>query len=427
MGDSEEHKGADTLAWEKATADNNNNNNNNTSQPQTQAQAPSTSTSSKSQPAAQTSSEAPKVSVSLEQARIFLQDAQVQKETTERKAAFLRSKGISQSDIDELLKEDWIRAQSDAKIPVTNESSSTASSKVAAAITTTTTLPKTKEQHVPIITYPEFMAETHRAPPLITMNGVLNTAYAFSGIAALVYGANKYVVEPMLNQLTEARVDFHDNVKDNLDRLVEKLEQTVSELPPGYKASDGRAGRYKDAYDDDDDDNMSTYEDPTEMFHRDVGIQTSPPPTPSVRAMSLPSRPGTAMSARSLSEIYEAHSRAQSRAASAISERHMNHTQKQQRRLAELVTSVKEINEGLTSQCEDYDELRTTVDVFHGELEQLALQHYDFTGGFSLYGYTNRSEPNDEIKKAKENIRRVKGVLLTTRTFATPAPGASGR
>lgn len=110
MGDSEENKGADTLAWEKATADNNNH----TSQPQTQAQTPSTSTSSKSQPAAQTSPEAPKVSVSLEQARIFLQDAQVQKETTERKAAFLRSKGISQSDIDELLKEDWIRAQSDA-------------------------------------------------------------------------------------------------------------------------------------------------------------------------------------------------------------------------------------------------------------------------------------------------------------------------
>ncbi|KAK1777925.1 peroxisomal membrane anchor protein conserved region-domain-containing protein [Copromyces sp. CBS 386.78] len=422
MGDSEEPKGANTLAWEKATADNNT-----TSQAQAQAQAPSTSTSSESQPAAQTSPDAPKVSVSLEQARIFLQDAQVQKETTERKAAFLRSKGISQTDIDELLKEDWIRAQSDLReIPITNESSSSASSKVAAAITTTTTLPKTKEQHVPIITYPEFMAETHRAPPLITMNGVLNTVYAFSGIAALVYGANKYVVGPMVNQLTEARVDFHDNVKDNLDRLVEKLEQTVSELPPGYKASDGRAGRYKDAYDDDDD-NMSTYEDPAEMFHRDVGIQTSPPPTPSVRAMSLPSRPGTAMSARSLSEIYEAHSRAQSRAASAISERHMNHTQKQQRRLAELVTSVKEINDGLTSQCEDYDELRTTVDVFHGELEQLALQHYDFTGGFSLYGYTNRSEPNDEIKKAKENIRRVKGVLLTTRTFATPAPGASAR
>ena len=107
MGDSEEPKGADTLAWEKATADNNNTS-------QTQAQAPSTSTSSESQPAAQTSPEAPKVSVSLEQARIFLQDAQVQKETTERKAAFLRSKGISQSDIDELLKEDWIRAQSDA-------------------------------------------------------------------------------------------------------------------------------------------------------------------------------------------------------------------------------------------------------------------------------------------------------------------------
>lgn len=108
MGDSEEPKGADTLAWEKATADNNNTS-------QAPSQSPSTSTSPESQPEAQTSPEAPKVSVSLEQARIFLQDPQVQKETTERKAAFLRSKGISQTDIDELLKEDWIRAQSDVR------------------------------------------------------------------------------------------------------------------------------------------------------------------------------------------------------------------------------------------------------------------------------------------------------------------------
>jgi hypothetical protein len=41
----------------------------------------------------------------LEQARKFLQDAQVQDTTPERKAEFLKSKGLSDSDIEGLLKE----------------------------------------------------------------------------------------------------------------------------------------------------------------------------------------------------------------------------------------------------------------------------------------------------------------------------------
>lgn len=41
----------------------------------------------------------------LEQARKFLQDAQVQNTTPERKAEFLKSKGLSESDIEGLLKE----------------------------------------------------------------------------------------------------------------------------------------------------------------------------------------------------------------------------------------------------------------------------------------------------------------------------------
>lgn len=41
----------------------------------------------------------------LEQARKFLQDAEVQNTTPERKAEFLKSKGLSESDIEGLLKE----------------------------------------------------------------------------------------------------------------------------------------------------------------------------------------------------------------------------------------------------------------------------------------------------------------------------------
>jgi hypothetical protein len=41
----------------------------------------------------------------LKQARKFLQDGQVQNTTPERKAEFLRGKGLSDADIEELLKE----------------------------------------------------------------------------------------------------------------------------------------------------------------------------------------------------------------------------------------------------------------------------------------------------------------------------------
>jgi hypothetical protein len=50
----------------------------------------------------ESSKEAP---ATLEQARRFLEDPEVQKQTPERKIEFLRSKGLSESDIEELLKD----------------------------------------------------------------------------------------------------------------------------------------------------------------------------------------------------------------------------------------------------------------------------------------------------------------------------------
>jgi hypothetical protein len=55
--------------------------------------------------------------------------------------------------------------------------------------------------------------------------------------------------------------------------------------------------------------------------------------------------------------------------------------------------------------------------VFKDELDELSYSVNDFVGSSSLYGYGRSSEPDDEIKKAKENIRRVKGVLLSARSF----------
>jgi len=77
MGDAEDKTKSDAPAWQQAA----------------QPQVESETGSNKKQPA------------TLDQARRFLEDPEVQKQTPERKIDFLRSKGISESDIEELLKD----------------------------------------------------------------------------------------------------------------------------------------------------------------------------------------------------------------------------------------------------------------------------------------------------------------------------------
>jgi len=245
-------------------------------------------------------------------------------------------------------------------------------------VTNTQTVEK-KEDRPPIITYPEFLTKPVRPPPLMTVNGFLNTLYAFGGFSTLVYGTSKFVLKPMVQSLTEARNSLHESAKDDLTKLVEKLESVVSEIPPA------KAAVHTEEYHDDDD--KSSYDDPTELFHRDIGVQTS-----------LPSSPAESTFEPSPEESASV---------------------QQARRVAELVASVKAVSDGIVGQTEDLGDVKSLLDVFRDELDQLSSAHTgpDYGSGFSMYGSANRNEPDDEIKKAKENIRRVKGVLLSTRSF----------
>ena len=56
----------------------------------------------------------------LDQAKKFLLDPEVQKETPKRKAEFLTSKGIPQSEVDELLRDEILQAQSESKTLVSH-------------------------------------------------------------------------------------------------------------------------------------------------------------------------------------------------------------------------------------------------------------------------------------------------------------------
>ncbi|KAK1754321.1 peroxisomal membrane protein PEX14 [Echria macrotheca] len=315
-----------------------------------------------------------------EQARRFLQEPDVQKQTTERKADFLRSKGITESEIRELLEEA-------ASEPRTEASSQSIESKDEGANPKQTRDMKTihpaekKEDRPPIITYPEFLTKPVRPPPLITVNGFLNTLYAFGGFSTLLYGTSKYVVEPMVQSLTEARISLHETAKEDLRKLVEKLETVVSEIPPTAKKAELAVGG--ESYRDEDE--KSSYDDPTELFHRDIGVQTSLPSSPVPRAAEL--APPESASAQ------------------------------QARRLTELVASVKAISDGLVSQTEDFGDTTSVLAALRDDVTQLsAAHHQSYASGFATYG-GNRDEPDDETKKAKENIRRVKGVLLSSRNF----------
>ncbi|KAK4122585.1 hypothetical protein N657DRAFT_681588 [Parathielavia appendiculata] len=316
----------------------------------------------------------------LKQAKKFLHDAQVRNTPPERRAEFLKSKGLSESDIEGLLKE--VTQDGRPESQVSNETKEERIEFPSAR----------KEDRPPIVTYPEFLAKPPRSPPLVTVNGFLNTLYAFAGLSTLVYGTSRYVVKPMVNTLTEARVSLHDTAKQDLAKLVSKLETTVSELPPP-KPKDLR--NLSADVERDESDAVSSYDDPTELFHRDIGVQTS-----------LPSSPSSPSSPQSQQQQQQKE----------------NPTTHQTTRLASLVSSLRSLHEGLVDQAESLGDVQTVADLLRQDLDKLsaASAATDFVGGFSLYGAAGKNEPDDEIKRAKENIRRVKGVLLSTRSF----PGA---
>lgn len=211
----------------------------------------------------------------------------------------------------------------------------------------------------------------------------------------------------MVDSLTDARVDFHQNASKNLSQLVEKLEQAVSELPPGYD-SIGKAvaaGNDKKAMSTaiatpPSDDSDSNYDDPSELFHRDIGVQTSLPP-------STPSTPSTP-------DPYgeNNYDRGNGKKRTLAQE-----TQHQADRLARIQVGMRQLSHDVTQSAEDLAATKDVLSVFSSDLHSLTYppESYGVSSSY-LYG-ASRNEPDDEIKRVKTSIRSVKGVLLSTRSF----------
>jgi hypothetical protein len=91
-------------------------------------------------------------------------------------------------------------------------------------------------------------------------------------------------------------------------------------------------------------------------------------------------------------------------------------------KLASLSASLKDLQDASVSQSEELADVKAVMDLFKDDLGTMTFPGPtgDFVGGFSLYG-AKKNEPEDEIKKARDNIRRVKGVMLSTRNFPASA------
>ncbi|KAK5004134.1 hypothetical protein LTR28_009303 [Elasticomyces elasticus] len=315
-----------------------------------------------------------------DQVRKFLQDPSIQNASDARKRAFLESKGISKATIDEHIPSSVESSAHDA--PQEAQISPADKAVFNTVVTSERVAPPAAEQKPgppPIITYPEFLMQSRKPPPLVTVSRLVNAFYAIGGVGLAAYGVAKYIVNPMTVTLAEARSEFAQHTAEKLEAFNGRLEGLVSTIPSKVKHID-----FQDTADTD-----SLASDPTELFSRDIGVQTTPSLSPSRRPSSaastpLPTDPVTAQTTR-LSIIHS--------------------------HLAELVTDRNQNSES------SQDLFSTMKDLEH-YLDTLIYARYT-SNDFSTSGdaLAKSNSGRDAADALKDEIRGVKGVLLSARTF----------
>lgn len=388
------------------------------------------STSSASETPSQSSDDNDTTSRSalLEQAAKFLEDDSIKNEATGRKIAFLESKGLQGDEIESLLgvsrnveasgDNDTTAStsadNSDNKKPsnIGNASISSALQESQALTPSTSSPPSlapssssspsttqsSPRDVPPIITYPEFLTKQPKPPPLVSVNSIIYTLYGALGLGASMYGASEYLVKPMIANLTSARHDFAQNTKQNLRKLNEKLEQNVSVIPPELAT---RAGRGSEDFDRDDDLDSIT-SDPAELFHRDIGTQTTPqdvaiPASEDKPAEEKPSPNKTVT----------------------------NHIS----RLENINSQLREVASTEEESTTQDDNLRSSLRDMHYYLDGLIYSNPTYSTGYGSWSSSSDStnssamgvakSEEDAISGFRSEIRGVKGALLSAKNFPT--------
>ncbi|RDW90326.1 peroxisomal membrane protein PEX14 [Aspergillus mulundensis] len=349
----------------------------------------------------------------LEQASNFLQDDSIRDAPTDQKITFLESKGLTATEIDSLL--------GVSRNPEANSSDSSAEENKSAPTPSTGADSKASlEQDVtantpssdtrpadsaprdvpPIITYPEFLLHQSKPPPLVTLRSVLYTLYGAAGLSAAAYGASEYLVKPMISALTDARLDLAHTTEENLKKLNEKLEQNVSQLPPSLTAKLTTSTGHSE------EDIESITSDPTELFHRDIGTQTS---------HDLIQTPSTT----STSTVAETTSNDPTVAVTT-----------HQKRLETIGAHLRELEDAQSQSSTLHDTTRSRISDLHHYLDRLmyAKNSHLYSslsyGGYSTPGIDTGAAATgvgkaeeDAIAGFRAEIRGVKGALLSARNF----------
>lgn len=319
----------------------------------------------------------------IEKASKFLEDDSIRDAPIERKKLYLETKGLRESEINELLEiqqtpeaavmEDYgIERQEASQRPIPTAPQNPPTSSTTEQQTPAAPL----KDSPPIITYPEFLLHAQKPAPLITASRLLTSLYIASGAAATIYGTSKYLIEPMVSNMTTARHSLFESAGANISSLNEKLEGAVSKVP------EIRPWLKKDDLDTESITSSSEDDDGARFFNRSAGTQTSPRLSP---------RSGSSSS--SSADPIEALSPVQDHTSALLG---------MQNKLSDLLPTGEESTNPLG---ESIDEL------------QAYLEKLPYANSIRLGGKTGKKWEQDAVANVKAEIRGVKGVLLSARNF----------
>ncbi|CAD0017903.1 unnamed protein product [Aureobasidium pullulans] len=257
----------------------------------------------------------------------------------------------------------------------------------------TTSAPAPLRRDVPpIITYPEFLVQPQKPPPLVTVSRLINATYIAGALTASAYALSKYIIAPMAENLNDARHDLFEHTTDHVTEFNDKLSKLVSTVPSSAKSLPQTPAEFADF------DNESITSDPTELFHRDVGTQTSP---------SLSRRPSVASDIEVI--------------------RPDTVPLKQTNRLEIMKSHISEILEGSESNGASNQTLQESISETRHYLDGLYYTppSYSWNADNSLNTSGNSKDKQfDAAVALKAEIRGVKGVLLSAKRFPSGRVGA---
>ena len=358
----------------------------------------------------------------IEQARLFLQHDDIKDAPRDRKVEFLEKKGLQADDIQKLLvqdedtppdvPQDGLKTIHDSNTTIPEPATTSSPVELPSISSNTppidgpgvaTVVPKSEAP--PIITYPEFLLKPQKPPPLVTIDRLATASYVLAGISALTWGASKYLVAPMLESLTSSRHDLASTTLTSLTTLNDKLESSVSHVP--YIPLLHQQKSPDDGLSD-----TSSDSDPTELFHRDYGTQTSPPKSRSSSQSSTTS-PLSTTTATQTARITSLHSSLSSLLSS---------------------TSTSFSTDSLSTSITD---LQSIIDRIESNSQPLYTTYdYKATSGFTNPNPSSTSsstkgkadkDNQSEAAKFKAEIRALKGAFLSSRNFPTaPRPPTMG-